>query len=491
MKTVKHIFILTVLLSIVFNFSGYSQRLTTYWMPHLPQSTYLNPAKQSGCKIFIDIPYLPNFDINFNHSGFSINDAIKQNPYSPDSFMIDLDGIEKALKDGNNINLESQFSIINFGLALANGININAGMNYNISEFFQYPKALIEIRRGNYRENGTPLAFNFKQNFSFTREIYIGASKKINNTFFVGAKLKYYSGYVNLNASKLNIDWYTATKEEDMWDWTFNSDFDIKTASVIPWNFTDSAGIINGLEVDETLLNNPSSNLSSLLFPKNSGFGLDAGIEYNINDRLVLSGSIIDFGYIKWKTSSKIMTQQASFKFSGLDIAKYLGNINDTTNTSLGEKIANDMIDTLVHVFNPEIENTSYTTLLNTKLFLGADMKITDWFNAGFLYRGIFFNKKLVSSYTLSANTNFFKAWSYSVSYSIMNASANNIGMGLAYKIGPWQMYLITDNIAVPFWAANESNFSDNLLKNTKSVNFSFGLNFLICGKSYDIGLME
>lgn len=103
----------------------------------------------------------------------------------------------------------------------------------------------------------------------------------------------------------------------------------------------------------------------------------------------------------------------------------------------------------------------------------------------------MFFNKSLLSSYTFSANTNFFKAWSYSVSYSIMNASANNIGMGLSYKIGPWQMYLITDNIAAPFWAVNESSFSDEWLKNTKTVNFSFGLNFLICGNTHDIGLME
>ncbi len=491
MKNYKY-FLITGVLILVYSF-GFSQRVTSYWMQHLPQSTYLNPAKQPGCKFFLDIPVLPNFDLNFNHSGFNINDAIKQHPYQPDSFMIDLDGIEAALKNGNDINLDAEISIINFGLALQNGININFGMNYKVSEYFEYPKALIELRRGNYRENGTPLAFNFKENFDLHREIYVGASKKINNTFYVGARIKYLSGLFNLKADKLNVDWYTSTKEEDMWDWTFNSDFDIKAASILPWNFTDSAGQITGIEYDTTLISEPGKNISALLFPKNSGLGIDLGIEYNINDRLILSGSVVDFGYIKWKTSPAIMTQQASFKFSGLDIAKYIGNLDtlQSANASLGERIKNDMVDTLLSVFNPIVETNSYKTMLNTKFFVGADLKITDWLDAGFLYRGMLFNKNLLSSYTFSANTNFFKTWSYSVSYSIMNASANNIGMGLSYKVGPWQMYLITDNIAAPFWAVNESSFSDEWLKNTKTVNFSFGLNFLICGNSYDIGLME
>ena len=491
MKIFKHIIIVSIFTTLYS--SGFSQRLSSYWMQHLPQSTYLNPAKQTGCKIFIDIPVLPNFDVNINHSGFNINDAIKPRPYMPDSFMIDLDGIETALKTGNDINLETEFSILNIGVTLKNDMNISFGINYKMSEYFQYPKALIELRRGNYRPNGTPLSFAFKQNFDFYREIYVGVSKKINPELSVGAKLKYLSGYANIKASKMSVDWYTNTADDGMYEWTFNSDFNIKAASIIPWNFTDSAGQINGVEVDTTLISNPTSDLSSFIFPKNTGLGVDLGIEYNLADRLLLSASLIDFGFISWKTSPTVMTQQATFKFSGLDIAKYIGNLNDTTgaNASLGDKIKNDIIDTLTNVFNPDIAKTSYKTSLNSKIYLGADLKITNWLDAGFLYRGIFFNKNLLSSYTFSANTNFFKAWSYSVSYSIMNASANNIGMGLAYKIGPWQMYLITDNIAVPFWTVNGSAFADNMLKNTKSVNFSFGFNFLICGNKYDIGLME
>ncbi len=488
MKSLKYIFAITVLTGFIYS-SAYSQRLTSYWMQHLPQATYMNPAKQTNCKVFIDIPVLPNFDFNLSHSGFTINDAVIPRPYMPGSYMIDLNGIERALEDGNNINLETDFSILNFGISLKNDMYVSFGVNYKFSEYFQYPKALIEIRRGNYRENGTPLSFDFKQSLNLHREIYAGVSKNFNNTFYVGGKIKYLSGYFNAKADKMNVDWYTNTAADGMYEWTFNSDFDIKAASVIPWNFTDSADQITGVDIDTTMLNSRTELISALKSPGNSGLGIDIGIEYNIDNRLLLSASLIDLGFIKWKTSPKIMTQQATFVFDGVDIASYLNDT--TTNDPMGERILSDIVDTLQNVFNPDIEETAYTSSLNSKIYLGANLKITDWLDAGFLYRGSFFNKNLISAYTFSANTNFFKAWSYTLSYSIMNYSANNMGMGLSYKIGPFQMYLITDNIAVPLWAVNESNFSDEMLRNTKTVNFSFGLNFLICGNRYDIGLME
>ncbi|NPA67657.1 MAG: hypothetical protein GXO50_03510 [Chlorobi bacterium] len=467
-----------------------SQNNTTYWMQHLPQATYQNPAKQTGCKIFIDLPLIPNFDINLGHSGFTVNDAIKPKPYTVDSFMIDLDGIEKALKDNNNINFETNFSIINASITLKNDMNISFGINYKGSEYFKYPKALIEIRRGNYRENGTPLSFDFNQNFILYREIYAGVSKKINENLNVGGRLKFLTGYGNLKSSTLKIDWYTNTDDDGMYEWTFISDIDMKSASVIPWDFTyDDDGYINDIDVDTSRTDDPSL----YTFPENTGFGIDLGIEYKINDRLNLSAALTDFGFIKWKTSPKIMTQKAEFIFDGVDISKYINSLDDITgdNSSLADDIEEDIIDTVLTVFNPDIEDATYTTGLNSKIYLGADFKITNNFDLGLLYKGMFVNNSLISSYTLSANTNFFKAWSFSLSYSLMNSSANNLGLGFAYKIGPFQMYIVSDNIAAPFWAANESDFSDDWIKNTKTINLSFGMHFLICGNNKDIGLME
>jgi len=468
---------------------SFAQNSTLYWMKHLPQSMNTNPAKQSNCKLFIDIPVLPNFTLNTVHSGFTINDAVKIHPTAPDSFMIDLDGIEKALTNKNNIGIETDFSILNLGLALQNNMFVTFGINYKISESFEYPKALIELRRGNYREDRTPLSFDFGQNFMAHREIFVGLSKNFFGNFNIGGRIKLLSGYANVKTKQMKIDWFTSTLDEDMYDWTFRTDFDIRTATPVAWDFEyDSLEQISGMNIEDY-----EFNISELIFPGNGGLAFDLGVEYTLNERFLFSASVVDLGFIKWKKNPAILTQNAEFTFSGLDIGKYIGSLEEARSgaSTLGSEITADMIDTLMTVFNPQIEHLAYTTGLNTKIYIGANIITTDWLDFGLLYRGAILNKKLYSSYTLSANANFFKGWSYTFSYSLMDGLANNIGMGFAYKVGPFQMYLLTDNFAVPFWTMNESEMSDNWIKNTKRINFSFGVNFLLCGNKHDIGLLE
>ncbi len=485
--------ILTLIVLGLFSSTVFSQDNTMFWMKHLPQSMNTNPAKQS-CKLFITLPVLPNFSFNANHKGFSFNDAIMNHPTAPDSFMIDLNTIEKALKEKNAIFLETNFSIFNLGLALRNNLYLTFGINYKISEQFQYPKALLEVSHGNYRENGTPLAFNFTQNFTVYRETYLGLSKKLYNGFTLGARIKYLTGHANLSTKSMKFDWYTSTKEEDTYDWIFESDFDIRTSTPVDWNFKrDSANKINGVSYDTTYVDNIGKNYKDLIFTKNHGLALDVGAEYNINDRFLFSASVIDLGFISWKANPKIMTQKGSFRYNGYDLTKYINSLSDAknNNSSLQDSVVNDILDTLLTFYDPTIKNSKYTTGLNTKIYLGANISVKEWLDFGLLYRGAIVNKKLYSSYTASANLNFFKAWSYSASYSIMDGFQHNIGMGIAYKVGPFQMYLVTDNIAVPFWAINQSSFSDKWIRNTKRANLSFGINFMLCGKNRDRGLLE
>ena len=496
MKNISKIKIIISFLTIgLFVNSAFAQNNTLYWMKHLPQTMNTNPAKQSDCKIFIDIPVMPNFSIDAAHSGFTINDAFKIHPTLPDSFMIDLDGIEKALSDKNNISFETEFSILNLGLSLSNDMFVTFGINYKLSESFQYPKALIELRRGNYRADGTPLSFDLGQNFMAHREVYAGVSKTFFGNLNVGGRIKLLSGYANFKTNQMKIDWFTSTLEEDMYDWTFRTDFDIRASSPVEWDFeyNDETGQIEGVDYDSLYFDNIGNNISDIIFPGNGGLAFDLGIEYTLNERFMFSASVIDLGFIKWKENPTILTQTASFTFSGLDIGEYIGSLEDAQSGTAGldSAIMADMVDTLMTVFDPTVEQLAYSTGLNTKIYAGVNIIATDWLDFGLLYKGAIYNKKLYSSYTVSANANYFKGWSYTVSYSLMDGLANNIGLGLAYKLGPFQMYFITDNFSAPFWAMNESEMSDNWLKNTKRVNFSFGMNILLCNNKHDIGLLE
>jgi hypothetical protein len=70
---------------------------------------------------------------------------------------------------------------------------------------------------------------------------------------------------------------------------------------------------------------------------------------------------------------------------------------------------------------------------------------------------------------TVSANANAGRMLSASMSYSVMNNSYNNLGVGLALRGGGFQLYIISDNLNLAFYRAGSSN-----------VNVWFGLNIVI-----------
>jgi len=484
---------------IFFSTSIFAQNNTMYWMRHLPQSMNTNPAKQSNCKFFIDIPVLPNFSFDVAHTGFSFDDVIMDHPTKKDTFMLDLITLEKALgKNRNSIDFETEFSLINFGLAIKNNMYVTFGVNYKFSENFQYPKALIEITHGNYRPNGEVLSFDFRESFMSHRELYFGLSKNFYDKFYIGGRVKFLNGYANLNAKKMRLNWQTSTIDDEIYDWTFVADVETNASFPVAWELEkDSLGNIKDVktEVPEIDENNIYGSIKGAI-PHNFGMGIDLGVEYKINKNILVSASVVDLGFIRWKTNPiNVKLDNASYTFKGLDVASYLGsyvgNSSDSTSTGDDADMMEDIIDTITTSFNPLITSDAYTTGLNTKIYAGGNFAVNDWLDFGLLYKGLVMNKSLYSSFTASANLNFLRGWSYTLSYSMIDRLANNLGMGLAYKLGPFQMYFISDNIAAPFWALNQSSFSDKWIRNTKRFNFAFGMNFMICKKKHDIGLLE
>lgn len=495
MKQIYKINITLILL--LFSFSVFSQNNTLYWMKHLPQSMNLNPAKQSNCKIFIDIPVLPNFSFDIAHTGFTLDDAIMPHPTAQDSFMIDLVTLNDALgKNRNSFDFETEFSLFNFGLALKNNLYVTFGVNYKFSENFQYPKALIEITKGNYRPNGEALSFDFRESFMSHRELYLGLSKNFYDKLYIGGRIKFLNGYANLDAKTMRLDWSTSIKDEEVYDWNFKSNIDINASVPIAWELQkDSLGNITDVVISEPEIDeNDIYGSVKGLIPHNFGMGVDLGIEYQINKNILVSASVVDFGFIRWKTNTaNVVSKDANFTFSGLDVANYIGSYNDATaaGEEEGQSMVNDILDTLTTSFTPTITYEKYTTSLNTKIYAGGNFAVKEWLDFGLLYRGIVMNKSLYSSVTASGNLNFFRGWSYTVSYTMIDRKANNVGMGLAYKLGPFQMYFITDNVAVPLSVAFDTPTTHKWIMNTKRVNFAFGMNFMICKKKHDIGLLE
>ena len=188
------------------------------------------------------------------------------------------------------------------------------------------------------------------------------------------------------------------------------------------------------------------------------------GATYQFDEKTTFYASILDIGGIKWNDTYELY-QDATFDWKGGDWSQS-GNSNDPNYREI-EDVMEDLTDSISDAFRFNDKAGSYSRALPTKVYLGGSYKLNDRVNVGAVSRTEIFNGKLRPSLSLSANTRVIRNFSASLSYSMVNNSYNNIGAGIAAKLGPFQIYAVSDNLL----AMNPNT--------AKTANLRFGLNMM------------
>ncbi len=513
----KKILIIAFLLTTVS--LSWAQTNSLYFAKNIFQSSELNPARQQQCRISIGFPVISATYINLQNRIFDYSDffSIDTNNTSSQKFSLDINKLYNNLSENNYIFLNNKISLGNLGFWI-HDFFISFDMNINNNLNTSIPKSLFALKDGNYFTDTSKYfsATNLAIDFNSYIEYAIGVSKEIIPGLTIGGKLKIYSGIANASISDLKLDWKVSTADTSNYAYTMNIAGKFRSSFGLAAQH-DSAGNFNGIEpiISDNIskfTNDFSPNnipLKDIFNKNNFGLGVDLGVIYKLNNLFEFSASVLDLGFISWKNYPLSLTvTDKQFVFSGLDIGKYLGtnsifNIISDPNLSdsISQGLQNDMIDTLVSLIRPIDDTNKYTKPLNTKLHFAAAYSPNNWFSAGILYNGLFFNKKLISSYTLSTDLMFWKGWSFSINYTMFSNSYNNLGLGLSWKIWFFQSYVFLDNISIPTLAARYGMYPDKpydqgvatkWVKSTRMLNLQFGLNFKFgCRQHKDYGLID
>jgi hypothetical protein len=156
--------------------------------------------------------------------------------------------------------------------------------------------------------------------------------------------------------------------------------------------------------------------------------------------------------------------------------------INGKDTSGLGEAL----LDTLKNSFTFEYLEEPYSTSLPTHIFLGGNVNLTKGISIGVLDHMQVFNRKLYNELTLSTNMNAGKALAFSLSYSLLHNKQNDLGLGLAFKPGPYHLYLIFDNIPTTFSRDRDSGIP--IPAYMKGFSFRLGMNLIFgCNKQKKI----
>ena len=440
-----------------------AQTNTLYFMDGIHQSLYLNPAYQDNCNSFIGLPALSGVNLQVGNNTLSFGELF-QNKGNSDTLYVNLNDIKDKLANNNYAVAGAAVPVFGLGFWIKNSY-----FTFNIanktSTKLSFPLGLIQLAtegNGNYIGADNPMVIkNFGPDFTNYHEFAFGLSKKITHRLVVGARIKVLFGTANAQTKNSEVK---ITTTEDTYALKIETDMLFNLSGPVTIS-RDSAGNIDDVDIDT------SDPLKYALTTGNMGVGMDLGATYQFNDDFKFFASVTDFGFIHWGKNLVNLKQKESYSFSGLKL--------DSIGTDYDEMDA--VLDSLKRFTNFNQSNIGYNSFTNTNLYIGATYEVAHFLDLGLLSRTLFYNKNVMQSFTLSTNFKPTKWFSGSLSYSISNRQYTNFGIGAAVKAGPFQLYMLTDNLNAAFWP-----------KNSRAVALQFGLNLTFgCGKRIDPSIIN
>lgn len=422
---------------------------SSYFLEQVPSSAILNPAFHPTCNFYLDMPFLSSFYLGYE-SPFTF-DELTRKWETGDSLNIDRETVLGVLDKKNYFSFEhfntlfrGGFRVKNhfFQLNISKAFSTKFSFEKDLAALFLYGNADEQFFGKELYLSGTGLNMTSYHEFTF------GYSIEIAGKLTIGTHLKYLNGNFNIWTEKSEFMLYT--EDDSNFPVTASSDIAVHTSSTIS-SFNNMIRQITGYRW---------FNLSD-----NNGYGFDMGLDFEPDEMVSISMSIVDLGWITWKENVKnfvSVNPGARFTFEGFDVSSFISNgtFSDTV----------DILDTITNHFGLETTYNAYTSHLNPKLYLGGMWHFTRNNELGLLVRTDFTEEKIKPSLTVNFTHNFGKVLAVNTNYSYINKNYYNLGLGLVFRLGPVQLYALNDMVFALFEPQKARNYNIHL-----GMSFIFG----------------
>jgi hypothetical protein len=393
-----------------------------------------------------------------------------------DVFAISTQNIQKMKR---NLVLENniQLDLLHFGFRFSkkNYISVTSAIKTNIHLALR-KDLLLFLAEGNVPYEGKTLSFLGNDFFSMNAyaEIGVGYNRQANDKLSWGVNVKYLLGLVNAYSNIAKLDLYTEPRFERL---MLNYTLDGKLSTVM--NIDDLIERAKAGKTEDS--QKKSANIDFSEIPqnlKNYGFAVDLGARYRINKWVEVNASVLDIGYINWKSNTKQCdVADASFSFSGFgynDIFDENGNVKKIDAAAYFKNIGDSLLSTVVS----GIESAeSYRKWLNAKINIGGVYYINEKNHVNAVFNGYCIQGRFIPSGTVSITTHVGRWFDATVGNTFRQNAFFNPGVGLNFTGGVIQLYMVMNYI--------NSFYIDRM----KNVNFVFGINFVAPYKKEKIPL--
>jgi hypothetical protein len=409
------------------------QELGLSLMRHVWQSNKTNPAIVQPNVLAIEIGGLRN---NLVFDGPAYNQIVtKDNGKNS----IDIDRLLGHLQPENAIREDLEIPTLGVAVRIKN-LTLSAGHTIKYHAFLHFPKTLPQlVWQGNAQFIGQTVDLGHELQSTGYHQLAVGAAYKIGN-LTLGVKGKYLSGIADATTDddRHSASLYT---NPDVYQITLNGDYILHTANSIDYE-----------NIDEFEADFAFGNLTlDRFFTGNTGFALDLGARFEWG-KLDIAASVLDIGKITWDEDVTNYSATKSYEYEGLDFSEALtgGDINFS-----------EALDTLEQLFQVEKSYSAYTNKLPRKMYLTAAFQLTKIWT----FSGVLFHENFRGTSNMAAGIGVNAALSKYINLGILyavkeNKSYDNLGLNLALKLGPFQLFGVTDNILALLKPGDSKNFS-------------------------------
>lgn len=478
---IKNRIIAVGLLLGVFGFNNAQQDLTLMNLDNIQQVQYVNPAFRPQARLNIGIPGVSSIYFNHINTVFTPKDLFEVNGGTT---TLRVEHLKEMWKARNYYGISLKEDLIHFGFAYKKDNYISFNITENFYSRLTLPGDLLRFpftgNASSSLDNGTLDFSGLGIELNHYREYALGFQRKWNEKLNVGVKLKYIYGMENIHTKKSDFKW---TTDPNTFDWEISGQMNINTSGIY--------GEVDSLSNNTDLENKKYADY--VLKRKNRGLGLDFGATYDLTEKITVAGSVVDFGFIRWKNNNlNLESNDGTFVYNGIDFSNAAMAPDSVRQDSVEAAISQVETDAQ-NAFNADTNSNKYSTSLMTRFYLSGSYKVYEAKKhsgkASAMLHGELFRGRVRPSLTLAYTQSLGRVLQLSASYSMVNRDYKNIGIGASLNLGSFQFYFITDNVLAGQFASIKINSTSDGIPypySAKNVHFRTGFNLTFGRKNKD-----
>ena len=435
MKKIYSLLIALVLLLGNISAQAQNEGMALSLLPNQPYNNLYNPGVRVNQKLVLGLG-ISNINVGIYNTSIKYNNLYTQ---QLGVSALDLNKFINSLDDHDNyIGTNFSMDILRAG-ARFNKLFVDINWRARFNTEIHYSKDFLGFfvnGNGHYMGTDNPADFSIGVDANLYTELSIGAQYDINDKLTVGIRPKLLNGIAN---ASVNDDGTMIYTDPNTYEIIANADINIKMSSIVEKDIHRISEVTDVFDMD-------SISISELFnFKSNLGFGIDLGASYKISDNIGVALGVYDLGFIKWTNTR----EKHNHKDNVVINDALLDDINGLTNLNLDVK---DLYsDLLADVWDNDslYAGEDYKTSLKTRVMLQGYYELMPMARFTAVAQMYYANKKMRPALTLAYSGSFLKIINLTANYTFSKYSGNSLGAGINLKLGPVDLYAVTDNFLI------------------------------------------